>query len=60
MREVTCAAADLTELLDASGANGYTRADCSAVALCTDELEEDAMITVGVHVFEERGRLADV
>src|SRR6267378_4661792 len=60
LREVTSSAADFAKLLYARGANGYAGADGGAVALCADELEEDAMIAIGVPIFQERGRLANV
>jgi len=39
LREIACASAHLAELLDSCGADGHTRADRSAVALCADEFE---------------------
>src|SRR5712692_3243098 len=60
LREVTSTAADFAELLYARGANGHARADRSAIAFGADQLEEDAVIAVGVHVFQERGRLVHV
>src|SRR6266581_4930631 len=60
LREVACATADFAELFNTRGTNRYTGADCSAVALRADELEEDAMIAAGVFIFEKRRRLAHV
>jgi len=54
LREVTSSAADFAKLLYARGANGYAGADGGAVALCADELEEDAMIAIGVTYFFRR------
>src|SRR5260370_7100283 len=60
LREVACAATDFAELFNTCGTNRYAGADCSAVALRADELEEDAMIAAGVFILEERRRLAHV
>src|SRR5260370_42410408 len=50
LREIACAAADFAELLYARGANGYARADCGAVALPADELEQDAIIAIRISI----------
>src|SRR5712691_2022189 len=52
LREITSSATDFAELLYACSTNGYSCADCGAVALCADELEEDAMIAIGVPIFQ--------
>src|SRR5713101_2407536 len=53
LREITSSASDFAELLNACSANRYARADCRAIALCADELEEDAMEAIRVHVFQK-------
>lgn len=60
LREIAAAPTDFAELLYTCGVNRDTRANRGAIALGPDELEEDAMVAVRIHVFEERGRFADV
>jgi hypothetical protein len=44
LREVACASADFIELHELARAHGDARANRGAVALCADELEENAVI----------------
>src|SRR5882724_329207 len=60
LREIATAAVDFALLLHACCANGYLGSDCRAVALGADEFEQYAMETVGIHILEKRGWLADI
>src|SRR5215472_1933676 len=60
LRQVAPPAANFAELLDTAGMDGHAGANRGPVALRADELKEDTVKPVGVHVLKKRWRFADV
>src|SRR5262249_46444563 len=60
LRQVAGSSAHFAELLYSSGPDVHPGANRSAIALCRDELEKDAMIPIGIHVLKQGRRLADI
>src|SRR5437879_8742023 len=60
LRYVAATAAHFAKLLNTAGADGHARANCGAVALGANQLEQHAVVAVSIHVFEQRRGFADV